>query len=676
MKLKRYIFCIGILFTLTLSVSAQMADTLNNHILKDVHVKGKRVRSYLKSTPGVSVIDMQLLDFMPRIMGNADPIHYAQLLPGVQTNSEYDAGLHIQGCDNAHNQVSICGIPLYNVSHMLGFFSVFNATHFSQMQLAKSPVSASSANRLGGLVDMQQADTIIRHIGGDISIGPLSSQGTLQLPITTKSSITISAREAYLNLLYSQWLKSEHDEVRYAFGDYNLSWLYQPNKHNILRIEAYIGHDNIQVGNGKYEYDTRLKWGNQMASIHWKNFFNRGQLTQKIYYTAYQNRFKLEQTNINVYLKSDIYDLGYQGDLTLGAWKIGTAFIRHSIQPQQPEIKGSWQVNTLNYTRQNSIEASIYGSYLWDISNKWQAEFGLRTTAYHLKSSSSYFSTDPGLTIRWLLAPEKTLSLQLGIKHQNLFQTGFSNLGLPTEFWLSAGQYKPQYAYHASIGYETYLLNNTWHLSTELYYKRLYHQVEYDGNVFDFVYSTYDLDKTLIWGHGYNYGLNILLEKRKGRLTGWMSYTLGRAMRQFPGSRYTGTYPANHERIHEFNAVMTCRLGNRWSLGGTLVAASGTPYTKVERFYLISNHILSEYGSHNGNRVDMYGRLDLSINYDIKARKGRRSGFNLSLYNVSMRKNPLYYSIYVTKNPPPRIGYRPFTFAVRLLPSINYYYSF
>lgn len=645
-------------------------------MLRDVQVKGHRARSYLKATPGVSVIDMQLLDFMPRIMGNADPMHYAQLLPGVQTNSEYDAGLHIQGCDNAHNQVSVNGIPLYNVSHMLGFFSVFNATHFSRMSLAKSPVGAASANRLGGMVDMQTADTVVSRLGGDVSVGPLSSQATLRLPLTRRSSLTLSAREAYINLFYSQWLKTDDEAVRYAFGDYNLSYLYQPTPRDTWRVDAYFGHDNVKQGDASYGYDAGMRWGNRMASLHWRHQFGGATFTQKIFYTAYQNRFRLDQTSVSLTLKSDIYDLGYRADLTAGRWKLGAALTRHSILPQCPDVWGSINSEYEDEPRQRAIESSLYASYQWAMGRRLTADLGVRATLYHRDASATYFHADPGLTLRLATAPDASLSLHAGLKHQNLFQTGFSQLGLPTEFWFSAGRYKPQYACHASVEYAAYWAEKTYRLSVETYYKRLFHQVEYDGNVFDFIYSSYDLDQTLLWGKGYNYGVNLLLEKRKGRLTGWVSYAYGRAMRRYPGTRYTGTYPASHERIHEFNAVATCRLGRRWSLGATFVGASGTPYTKVEQFFLMSHHLLAQYGPHNGSRVGMYGRLDLSASYDFRTRKGRRSGINLSLYNVTMRRNPLFYRLCITKNPPPRMGYRPFSFAVRLLPSVNYYYSF
>ena len=164
-----------------------MSDTLNHYQLQDVEVKGKRLRSHLKALDDASIVDMSLMDYMPRILGNADPIHYAQLLPGVQTNSEYDAGLHVQGCDNSHNYVSLDGVPIYNATHLLGFFSIFNASHFSEMSLTKSSTSASFPNRLGGSVDMLTPTWIYgedslqangKH--GEIAVGPMSSQGTVK----------------------------------------------------------------------------------------------------------------------------------------------------------------------------------------------------------------------------------------------------------------------------------------------------------------------------------------------------------------------------------------------------------------------------------------------------------------------------------------------------------------
>lgn len=227
-------------------MSAELTDTLNHYGLQDVEIRGKRLRSQLREIEGASIINMQLMDDMPHILGNADPMHYAQLLPGVQTNSEYDAGLHIQGCDNSHNSVSLGGVPIYNAAHLLGFFSIFNAGHFNEMSLLKSPASASFPNRLGGSVDMLTPTWLGAEDGlsaggthGELSVGPMSSQGTLRLPLGRRSLLLLSARAAYLNLLYSKWLEVDGDEVKYDFSDYNLSYITQIDDANVLKLEGY-----------------------------------------------------------------------------------------------------------------------------------------------------------------------------------------------------------------------------------------------------------------------------------------------------------------------------------------------------------------------------------------------------------------------------------------------------
>ena len=245
------VFCIFIyvVFGILKGVSAEMTDTLNHYGLQAVEIRGKRLRSQLREIEGTSIISMSLMDEMPHILGNADPLHYAQLLPGVQTNSEYDAGLHIQGCDNSHNYVSLGGAPVYNAAHLLGFFSIFNAGHFSEMSLQKSPVSASFPNRLGGRVDMltptwlaAEDSLSVGTVHGELSVGPMSSQGTLRLPISKRSLLLLSARAAYLNLLYSKWLEVDGDEVKYDFSDYNLSYITQLDDANVLKIEGYWGY--------------------------------------------------------------------------------------------------------------------------------------------------------------------------------------------------------------------------------------------------------------------------------------------------------------------------------------------------------------------------------------------------------------------------------------------------
>ncbi len=674
--------------------SVVVSDTLRGHVLKDVDVLGKRVGSHLTSVQGVDIIDMELLDNMPRILGNADPIHYAQLLPGVQTNSEYDAGIHIHGCDNSHNHVSIDGVPLYGVAHLLGFFSIFNGSHFSGMSIMKSPVTASSPNRLGGVVSMSPgnetghivdagADEGTGVLHGDLSVGPMSSQGTLHIPAGSRSCITLSARESYLNILYSGILKMDEDRLKYAFGDYNISLNTEINKHNTLSVEAYWGHDNAEVLSDGTAMDTHLKWNNYMVSVRLDNVFKNATASHRVYFTGYDNDFFLSHADFNVGLESWINDIGYRSDFFFKGISAGMEFISHNMQPQNPSVSGTVGNEILSTSRQHSFESVLYASYLLDLGNSVSAEAGVRLTAYRKSNDSgsgdsggkTFWSADPGLSVKWRRNDNSSYSLNAGVRHQYLFQTGFSSIGLPTEYWFSSdGNYRPQYSFNISFSSDNYLSGRSYRLSAELYYKRLFHQIENTGNVFDLIYSTYSPDMSIIRGNGYNYGVNVLLEKRKGTLTGWMSYSFGRAWRRYPGTVYKDRYPASHERIHEMNVVGTYKIGRRWSMGGMFVLASGTPYTKVEHFYLLAGNILADYGPHNGNRLRPYMRLDLSVNYGFPSRSGRKSGINLSLYNVTMHKNDLFYRLKVTKGN--TVVYSPLRFVMPILPSVNYYYRF
>lgn len=683
------VFCIFIyvVFGILKGVSAEMTDTLNHYGLQAVEIRGKRLRSQLREIEGTSIISMSLMDEMPHILGNADPLHYAQLLPGVQTNSEYDAGLHIQGCDNSHNYVSLGGAPVYNAAHLLGFFSIFNAGHFTEMSLQKSPVSASFPNRLGGRVDMltptwlaAEDSLSVGAVHGELSVGPMSSQGTLRLPIGKRSLLLLSARAAYLNLLYSKWLEVDGDEVKYDFSDYNLSYITQLDDANVLKIEGYWGYDKMKIGQASHGLQGKLKWNNTMAALHWylrsKDGLNEGgkdwSMEQMVYYSRYANRLNVGEYSFQVGMRSFIFDLGYKGNFSCERWSMGAEVVRHQLLPQDIGITGNLANYQTDTQHQQSMEASAYLQYCQPLGENLLMELGARVSGYHCQKS--FYRVMPHLKFNCDLSPSAKLNLNLGIRNQYLFQTGFSSSGLPTEFWFAADQnHRPQYACHAALQGEFWFAEKEYRLSVETYYKWLMNQIENNSNMFDILFSSYSFDGSLLHGKGYNYGLNLLLEKRRGKLTGWLSGSLGRAMRKFDGEQYQGWYPAGHERIYELNAVATYRINRRVSLGSTYVLASGTPYTKVNYAYLMSGNLVTEYGPHNGDRVKPYMRLDLSVSYDFATKGKVRSGINFSLYNVTMHGNDLFYRIKVYDN---HVRYNGFKFLMPIMPSINYYCKF
>lgn len=198
----------------------------------------RRHTSAIKTVSGgVTQISLSQIQSMPKILGSTDPVNFIKNLPGVQTSSEYDSGIHIQGCDNAHNDISLAGVPIYGANHLFGFFSVFNPSHYTKMSFSRS----ARSNRLGGTLKMELSDTLRHPVSGEVSIGIMSSQGTIGFRCGRKSHLRLSARQSYMNLLYKKWLMIEISPIRYGFGDYNVSWLFTPTPDDRIWLEGYWG---------------------------------------------------------------------------------------------------------------------------------------------------------------------------------------------------------------------------------------------------------------------------------------------------------------------------------------------------------------------------------------------------------------------------------------------------
>ena len=610
--------------------------------MKTVVVASKAATTGLSQRSDGSVRwDTRMFHDLPKILGNADPVHYAQMLPGVQTNSEMDAGLHIQGSDQTHNLFSIGRVPIYNAAHLLGFFSVFNASHYQTMTLQTGARRADFPSRLGGMLDMEP-DTL-RHdsLGGELAVGLVSSQATLRLPTGRRSGLILSGRASYLNLLYGRWLSDDGTQLKYSFYDANATWQWQPSERHRLWVDFYMGDDRTRLDEDEYMADARLQWGNRLAALHHLASLRRVTLSQTLYYTAYHNLLRLGQDDLLFRLPSDISDVGYRGTVGWHRLTAGAEAVLHNILPQAPEAHGLNYLSITPQSRQHTQEYALHADWRQPLAGPLSMEAGVRATAYVDPAHRSHFSADPSLGLT-LQQAEWNITASYALRHQYLFQTGTTALGMPTEFWTSiGGQSHPQWGHGPSLQANLYLAGGRYRLSAEAYYRRLYHQVEYDGDYLKFLNSDYRLEDNLLYGSGRNYGFSLMLHKRTGRLTGWLSYAYGRARRTFDDPSLAGTYSASHERPHELNALATWHLAPRWTLSGVFTCASGNPFTAPENFYIMNGMLLVNYGRHNGERLRPYYRLDLSVNYLFRPRRLREHGLNLSVYNVTGHENEI-----------------------------------
>lgn len=651
-------------------------DTIFSSKLEDFVVSSRRISSPLNNNDTKAItMDMQFLHRLPKILGNADPLRYSQMLPGIQTNCEYDAGVHILGCENSHNIISIEGVPVYNATHLLGLFSTFNPSHFSQVSIKKSVTANEGHSRIGGAVDMKLYDSIPSRINGEVTVGMMSSQGTLRIPFGKTSALFTSFRASYLNLLYSSLLKINDVQLLYSFGDLNATYVQKFGNKHTLYIDFYSGIDNAKLAgpNSELYFNSADKWGNLLGAAHWDCKLEGGELRQSLYFSGYRNKLSISGF-YKIGLPSEIYDIGYRSTFSRRNLETGVSLVNHNVKPQVPEY-GNINVTQKNLGNdQHTFEGTVYVRYSGYLWNWFNYDFTLKGDVYSDFKGYTYTALNPYATVAYDTPRAGRVEFSYSQQHQYLLNCGFTSMGLPVEFWLSANrEFKPQYSHNFQVSYRREIFKGRYDVCVEAYYKRLYNQVEYNGSPLDILNKEYSLkDIIAAGGNGRNFGVNVMLNKLTGRLTGWVSYSFGRSLRQFDihGRRW---FPSNHERIHELNVVAAYRIGNRFDIGGTLSYATGVPYTMVKSLYVVNNNILSDFGEHNAFRLKDYLRLDISANYDFLRKNGHTAGVNLSVYNALCRQNEISYGL---RSSVKGITFKGLSAFTSVLFSISLYYKF
>ena len=658
---RRIILRSALLLTVLSTGARAQTDSL---LLDSTVVSVRRNASLLAAAAGKAAkVDVGAMAGLPSILGNADPLHFAQMLPSMQSSSELDAGIHIQGCDHQHNMISIDGVPIYDASHLLGLFSVFNPGHFKTMTYS---TVAEGVNRLGGSIDMQTDKSVAESMGGEASLGLISAQGTVRVPLSRKGTLTVSGRRSFLDILYGNSIKIDDAPLDYGFTDLNATAVWAPSGRDRIWADFYYGSDHLDSGMQSYDISTTADWSNTAASLHWRH----SRLEQTLYHSLHRNKVLVDWQMRRITTPSHMQSTGYRAVWRNDALQFGADIAMHEALPQSPSVSGG----STDYEPE-SIQRAGEGR----ISAGWKGSCGLRLDYSANMAGSWYYTPENGS--QFSLSPEASVSLNFfrsgrvelrgGLRHQYLFQTGLSNLGFPVEFWLPAGRYgKPQKSLWSSLSYNLDIHGGDACFCAELYGRSLSGQLEYTGTLLDFINGSYSLRDALEQGDGRNYGVNLMLHKMTGRLTGWAGFSLGRSLRTFDGD----TWPSNHERLAEFNLVGSYKIGS-WELGGTFLAAGGTPFTKAREFYLVNGRLVAVFGEHNAARLAPYIRLDLNARLNFRSRGRLQQGLNFSVYNATAHKQEIYRSLKIHRNAG-TFGYVPMYLGVTVLPSVAYFIRF
>lgn len=650
------------------------SDSLSVQSIEEVVVEEVRQPIVRYSVLGKTYWSVRTLQRMPV----SDPLKNIQLLPGVQTTSENKGGIYVQGCDNSHNYTTINGVPVYYPMHLLGFFSTFNTLHYKHAMFGKS-MSLAAASRLGAEVGMETVDTLPRRFGGDLDLGLLVAQGGLRIPLGDKIALLVSGRYSDVNLIYDKLINRmlKDNRIAYRLYDTNISLGYTPTDRDKVSVDYFQGVDYANFDVFTYRINSRLRWSNRVASARWQRNGEMISMDNRLYYTAYQSELKAVQTDSRAYLPAGIHTVGTKSELRHMTGKsfliYGGELMYHVVSPQMPRSTGSFAVLNPSQQKQRAMEGAMFFQADVMLGDAVELIGGLRASGYY--HECFHTAINPKLTVRYQPSGNTTWQLVMGTYTQYLHQVGFSNSGLPSEFWVSSSLDIPaQRAAKASLGLQYDVAKGIFRLSVEPYFTRMFSQVEYRGNALDLLATTYNLNDNLVLGKGYNYGIDFMLQKNAGRLTGWIAYSWGKAPRLFIRNGQLVTYPSVHNREYDLNVVANYRLNSRWNFSATYIYAAGTPYTEVRYGYVLGENVIVNYRPHNSSRYPALTRLDMAATCHLPQWNRVEHSVRFSIYNATFAKNPISYRYDKLKGS--HIYKQPVYMFTTAIPSVSYYVHF
>lgn len=675
--MNKYSFCILFLLSGSLCINAQTAtDTIIQHQLDEVEVVQQKSRQFVTQFESKMIVDAQQIQQMPKFLGTSDPIRYLQSLPSVSTNNETTTGIHIQGSADYQSLIAINSVPVLYPNHLLGLFSTFNATHFKQITVQQAQHTGTMTNRVGGRIDFLTHKSVPERFSIEGNLGLISTDLTASIPIGKHNALYLSGRTSYINALYGKWLEIEGMEIKYNFQDYNATFLSELSQKDKLVLTAFYSRDKIGVNDTGV--DVSVPWNNILASAEWSHRMSKGLWKTTAFYSSFDDEINVNILQQKAKLNSNFALTGlhnsfkyYISDsITLEAVLDYNHYI---CLPMQFDLRGIDLFETSHAPNQveHSDELGLGVDLRHDVNNYFAYNVGIYASGYYNKTL--FGGLDPRVTLHFYPASNHTLSLHYGMYSQNFHKVGLTNGGLPTDFFFFADrQLKPEKAHSFNIKYTTDFIERKYSISAELYFKQIYHITESVGSIFELLNKHFSYSDDIITGNGRNYGINLMLQRNYGYLTGYISYTYGRSVRQLPSleGRQDYCYASSYEREHDLKVVLNSQIAKRWDLSAMFVFATGLPYTQAQEVYMLNGKMMCAYSTYNGAHMPNYHRLDLSCSYDIINKNGHLLGINLSLYNVYNQRN-VQFVVY-RENLSPVGG----TFISRIIPSISIYGKF
>ncbi len=653
-----------------------------NIVLNEVTVTADRIERPSESVK-MSTVTLQPAQIknVPSLLGEKDVLKVLQLMPGVQKGSEGSSGFYVRGGGPDQNLIILDDAVVYNASHLFGFFSVFNGDALKSVELTKGGFPARFGGRLSSVLEMHMKEGNKEEWHGEAGIGLISSRATIEGPIKKgKSSILLSGRRTFADLFELPISKS--GLPHYFFYDFNAKINFDFGRNNKLYISGYFGQDKYGTNTSSANYTEKAgyHWGNSTGTIRWNHLFSNklfsntslifGQYNFNINDKSYNIK---EDTHYYAEYNSGIQDYSLKYDIDYipspNHWlKAGIISTYHKFNPyafvEKDEI---YDKNIEEKTNQFGIESGFYAEDTWQPHPNLKINAGVRISSF-ITEKKQYLFPEPRVTAAWHFKNDMALKGSYALMNQYIHMLSNTGVGLPTDLWVPVtDKTKPQRSQQVALGIVKDFEKKNFSFSLETYYKTMDNVLAYkEGSSFIVLNDVtsaaqQNWEQKVTVGRSWSYGMELLLQKNTGRLTGWIGYTLSWTPMQFDSLNFGKKFYSRYDRRHDISVVAFYKLSHNITLTGTWVYGTGNAISLPSATYpaFSDNNALGsrgrnasifgysdglgfDYGQKNNFRMAPFHRLDLGIQFKKEKKWGERT-WEISVYNVYNRLNPYFY---------------------------------
>lgn len=631
----------------TLNIGLKRGEELGEIVVTD----DRRIEEATQMS--MVAVPIKQIKAMPQILGEVDILKALQMVPGVQSGAEGTSGLYVRGGGPDQNLILLDGVPVYNASHLFGFVSVFNADAVNNVKLIKGGFPARYGGRLSSVVDITLKEGNTEELKGAGAVGLLSSKLTLDGPLSENTTFLVSGRRTYIDILARPLIKAqtEGEEVAgYYFYDLNAKINHKFSNKDRVYLSAYFGKDKAyqKMSRADYKDEYGLQWGNITTAFRWNHVYNP-KLFSNLTLTYSRYQFEIFENYFREYIAygetvtdersrryfSGIYDLAVRIDYDFipspsHNIKFGATGIRHRFNPGAFAFTGSDEPDIeLNNEQTYATEFFAYAEDDFELTDKLKFNLGVHFSGFSVHNTL-YTSLQPRIAFNYLLPNNIAFKGSFTQMTQYIHLLTNSGIGLPTDLWVPAtARVKPQQARQVALGLaKTY---KGFEISLEGYYKKMFKLIAYEEGA-TYLEMQGNWQDKIVSGEGESYGAELFIQKKLGKWSGWLGYTLAWNNRQFDEVNFGEPFPYKYDRRHDINLVLSYspREGLQYSLGwvygtGNSVTLPTHRYPKLGSAPSNPHGTIKYYPGRNGYRMPAYHRLDLSVSWTKQKSWGERT---------------------------------------------------